>query len=110
MLRIVTEQHEGLYTIALHGKIAGEWVPVLDHFWQCLTKSVPSPRLTAVLTDVSFIDGDGERLLERMWRDGVRFVASGCMNRHVIERIEARSRAERRGSTVALGITPRDGS
>lgn len=33
----------------------------------------------------------GERLLERTWRRGVEFVASGCMNRHVVERIREQS-------------------
>jgi len=90
MLRIVTDQHGDLWTITLHGKVAGEWVPVLDQCWQGLAATVPSARMTAVLSDVSFIDADGERLLERMSRDRVRLVASGCMNRHLVERIQGR--------------------
>jgi hypothetical protein len=87
MLRIVTEQHGERHTISLHGRLAGEWVPLLDRYWRHLADSVPSARVTAVLSDVSFIDAAGERLLERMWQSGVEFEASGCMNRHVVDRI-----------------------
>jgi hypothetical protein len=44
------------------------------------------------VTDVSFIDQDGERRLERVWREGVELETSGCMNRHVIDRIRTQFR------------------
>lgn len=90
MLRIVTEQHGDHFTLFLHGRIAGEWVELLERYWLTIADSVPSARVTTVLTDVSFIDTEGERLLGRMWQRGVDFVASGCMNRHVVESIQQR--------------------
>lgn len=93
MLRIVTEQQGDSCTISLHGRVAGEWVGLLERYWQTLREKLPTARITAVLADVSFIDGKGERLLERMSRQGVQFVVSGCMNRHVIEKIQKRSAA-----------------
>jgi hypothetical protein len=90
MLRIEMEQHGDLFTIALHGSVAGDWVAVLDRCWQRIADTLPSPRVKAVLTDVSFIDPDGEQLLERMSRRGVELVGTGCMNRHVIDRIRRR--------------------
>jgi hypothetical protein len=90
MLRIETEERGDHCTIALHGSIAGEWVPLLDRYWRRIADSAPAARVKAVLTDVSFIDPDGERLLERMCRSGVELVASGCMNRHLIARIRRR--------------------
>jgi hypothetical protein len=98
MLRIVTEQHGERYTLSLHGRLADEWVPLLDRYWRHLADSVPSARVTAVLSDVSFIDAAGERLLERMWERGVEFEASGCMNRHVVDRIQNGRRALRKSS------------
>lgn len=87
MLRIVTEQHGDLYKISLHGKLAGEWVPLLERYWQCLAEKVSAARITTVLSDVPFIDADGQRLLQRMARCGVDLIATGCMNRHLIDRI-----------------------
>ncbi len=89
MLRIGYEQAEGHCAIVLQGRIAGEWVSLLDRSWRSVAGDMPSARVKVVLTDVSFIDRDGERLLERMWREGVELEANGCMNRHVIDRIRA---------------------
>ncbi len=106
MLRIVSEQQGEIFTISLHGRIAGEWVGLLERYWRGLREKMPSAQVTTVLTDVSFIDAEGERLLERMWRRGVKFVASGCMNRHLIERIQQRSGAGDDKRRAAAGSQP----
>ena len=90
MLRIATKRRGPLYTISLHGRIAGEWVALLDGYWQGVAEKTTPGQVTVVLSEVSFIGPEGEQLLERMGRHGVRFVASGCMNRHVVERVEGR--------------------
>ena len=92
MLKIEYERHDGHYAIVLHGSVAGEWVSLLDRYWRSIAEDVPSASINVVLTDVSFIDHDGERLLERMWREGVELEAHGCMNRHVIDNIRAQRR------------------
>jgi hypothetical protein len=90
MLRIVTEQRGDEYRVSLHGKLAGEWVGVLERYWRSIVDLVPSARVVTTLSDVSFIDADGERLLEQMWRQGTDLQASGCMNRYVIDKIRDR--------------------
>ena len=89
-MRILTEERGDAYTLSLQGRIAGEWVPVLERCWRSILREAPSAKITAILSDVSYIDADGERLLERMWRGGAAFVASGCLNRFVVERIQRR--------------------
>jgi len=93
MLRIVTEQDGDLYTLSLHGRVAGEWVSLLDRYWRGIADWTPSARITVVLTDVSYIDAEGERVLEHMWHHGVEFVTSGCMNRYVIDKIRDQGRS-----------------
>lgn len=90
MLRILTEQRGDEYRISLHGKLAGEWVGILDRYWRSIVDLVPTAKVVASLSDVSFIDADGERLLEQMWRRGTELAASGCMNRYVIDKIRHR--------------------
>jgi hypothetical protein len=46
---------------------------------------MPSAKVTLVLSNVDFIDPDGEQLLQRMAGDDVAFVVAGCMNRYVID-------------------------
>jgi hypothetical protein len=92
MLRIESQRNDGHYAIVLHGSVAGEWVSLLDRYWRSICDDVPSARIKVVLTDVVFIDHDGEHLLERMWRQGVELEAHGCMNRHMIDRIRMQVR------------------
>jgi len=49
-----------------------------------------------VLSNVDFIDSDGERLLQQMADHGVAFIVDGCMNRYVIEHLKPEVMRERR--------------
>jgi hypothetical protein len=88
MLRVITERQGDRYTLDLHGTLGGEWVSVLEQHWRSILDDVPSAKLTLVLSNVDFIDRDGERLLQRMAADDVGFVVAGCMNRYVIDRLK----------------------
>ncbi len=88
MLRVVTQQREHDCRLDLSGTLGGEWVPLLEGHWRAIIDDVPSATVTVDLTDVDFIDGDGESLLRRMADAGVRFVTSGCMNRYVVEKLQ----------------------
>ena len=108
-MRIVTEQQGNFYTVSLYGRLAGEWVALLDRYWQSLVEKAPSARVRTVLADVSFIDAEGERLLERMWRGGVELMASGCMNRHVVDTLQGRSvSGEDRSTNAPSGAQRRE--
>ena len=87
MLRIITEQSGGTYRLELHGSITGDWIGVLERHWREILKAAPSAIVTVGLSNVAFIDADGEHLLRRMAQRGVEFDGAGCMNRYVIEKI-----------------------
>jgi len=88
MLRIITEHRGNSFVLDLHGTIADEGVAVLERHWLAIVEKVPSAVVNVGLSNVEFIDTQGERLLRRMSQCGVEFNAAGCMNRYVIERIE----------------------
>ncbi len=92
MLRVITQQLRDGYRLELHGMLGGEWVRLLEEHWRTLAATVPSVNVLVVLSNVDFIDPDGERLLRRMADAGVEFVVSGCMNRHVVEQLRANGR------------------
>ncbi len=87
MLRVITRQLGDSYRLELHGMLGGEWVRLLDRHWRAILTSVPRASVTVVLSDVEFIDPDGERLLRSMADAGVQFAVSGCMNRYIVERV-----------------------
>ena len=88
MLRVITERQGDSYRLDLHGTLGGEWVAVLEQHWRSLMHDLPSAKVTLVLSNVDFIDPDGEQLLQRMTDDEVTFVVAGCMNRYVIDHLK----------------------
>jgi hypothetical protein len=88
MLRVITERRGDRYRLDLHGTLGGVWVSVLEQHWRTIMDDVPSAKLTLVLSNVDFIDPDGEQLLQRMTDDHVEFVVAGCMNRYVIDSLK----------------------
>jgi anti-anti-sigma regulatory factor len=100
MLRVITKQWGDTYRLELHGILGGDWVPLLEQQWRTIANDVPSARVTIVLSDVDFIDSDGERLLRNMAVAGVEFVVSGCMNRYLIEKLQPHSRANHEWENV----------
>jgi hypothetical protein len=97
MLRVITERQGDGYRLDLHGTLGGEWVSVLEQHWRSIMDHVPSATVTLVLSNVNFIDPDGEQLLQRMVDDDVEFVVAGCMNRYVIDRLKPAVRAAEGG-------------
>jgi hypothetical protein len=93
MLRVFTDRQGDIYRLDLHGLLGGEWVPLLEQHWRSLMGALPSAKVTLVLSNVNFIDPEGERLLQRMADAGVEFVVAGCMNRYVIDKLKPRVRA-----------------
>ena len=95
MLRVITVKRGDGYSLELHGMLGGEWVPLLEQHWRAIVNGVggASARVTVVLSNVDFIDPDGERLLRGMADAGARFVVSGCMNRYLVDRLRANARA-----------------
>ena len=93
MLRVITVKRGRVYRLELHGMLGGEWVPLLEQHWRAIVEGGAAARVTVVLSNVDFIDPDGERLLQRMVDAGVRFVVSGCMNRYLVDKLLANARA-----------------
>lgn len=91
MLRVITKQVGNSVRLELHGLIGGDWVPLLEEHWRTIVRDLPHAQVTAVLSEVDFIDLEGERLIQRMAENGVRFTATGCMNRYVVEKLKAHS-------------------
>ena len=87
MLRIITRQRGTTYRLELHGTIAGEWIAVLERHWNDIRATVPSAIVAVGLSNVVFIDRDGEALLRRMAERGVKLDGAGLMNRYVIDKI-----------------------
>jgi len=87
MLRI-TYVHSGAeQRWTLCGQLAGAWVAELracwEHGW-----IAGSARYVVDLSDVTFIDESGEKLLSEMSNDGAEFIAAGVETKHLLESLQ----------------------
>jgi ABC-type transporter Mla MlaB component len=86
MLKITVREATAGATIEVEGRLAGPWVGELERAWRAL----PDPRQghpTVDLSGVTFIDGAGKALLTRLWEEGARLHAAGCLTRCIVEEI-----------------------
>jgi anti-anti-sigma regulatory factor len=96
MLRITPHAAADEYVLKLEGCLAGAWVPELATCWH-ETTAASNPKLLVDLNDVCHVDDAGRELLTRMYRAGVRFVASGFvipeLVREIAEVVDRQSRS-----------------
>ena len=97
MLKITPSTTQDSTRLTLEGRLAGPWVEELERVWREIKDSVKDS-LVVDLTGVTFIEQDGKTLLTRMWQQGARLHAIGCLNRCVVEEI---AKAGHAGSTYS---------
>ena len=94
MLRITTGKAAGKPGLTVEGKLAGPWVSALEQSWNDLRASAPGQNLSVNLCGVSFIDASGKALLKRIYEQGGRLVAEGCLNQAIVREIAGEKRGE----------------
>ncbi len=80
-------------TFELEGKLAGPWVKELELCWRSAASTQRIHPVRVDLSSVTFIDEEGKDLLGRIHREGAKLVATGCLNKCIVEGI---MRAEER--------------
>ena len=86
MLKITFQDTPGSTIVKLEGKLSGPWVEELERSW---TEHSPrsSENVIIDLSDVTYIDPEGKRLLARMLDKGVCFEGTHLMTKYVIDEI-----------------------
>ncbi len=87
MLKITMQIAAGVMTFELEGKLAGPWVKELELCWRSAAGTQQLYPVRVDLSSVTFIDEDGKDLLDRMYREGAKLVATGCLNKCIVEGI-----------------------
>jgi len=88
MLRICYSETEGSQQWTLCGQLAGPWVQELRASWRHTPQTEPESRVVVDLSDVTFIDENGERLLSEMRNAGVGFVTAGVETQDLVENLK----------------------
>jgi hypothetical protein len=85
MLRICYSQHW-----ILCGQLAGPWVQEFRSCWEHARSIAAASASVVDLSDVTFIDEEGEKLLSEMRSAGVEFVATGVETKYLLENLKGR--------------------
>jgi anti-anti-sigma regulatory factor len=89
MLRISYSNTGAEQRWKLCGQLAGAWVDELRSCWQFALKTAPRVSSVMDLSDVTFVDEAGERLLADMRTAGAEFVAAGVETMHLLDNLKA---------------------
>jgi len=81
----------------LQGQLVGPWVLELRTSWETAHRDRSGRTCIVDLTDVTFIDKGGERLLRAMSQQAVQFVADRLYIRRLLVQLERRSKSEENG-------------
>lgn len=87
MLKITTQIEDEVLRLGLEGKLTGPWVKELELSWRAAAGTQQIYPVRVDLSSVTFIDPEGKALLARMCREGVELVATGCLNKCIVEGI-----------------------
>ena len=94
MLRITIVDTPGEQKWILQGRLIGPWAAELKSNWKRAHGEANNGRSCVVdMSEVTFIDTNGERVLTKMMNDGAHFIVSGLYATHVIDNLEARRRS-----------------
>jgi anti-anti-sigma regulatory factor len=86
MLKITFQDTPGSTKVKLEGKLSGPWVEELERSWAEHSPQAPE-KVIIDLSDVTYIDPEGKRLLARMVEEGVGFEGTHLMTKYVIDEI-----------------------
>jgi hypothetical protein len=102
MLRICYLQTETGPRWTLCGQLAGPWVEELRACWEDLRKITSGAHTLVDLSEVTFIDESGEKLLAEIGRGGARFVAAGVDTKEMLRNLKANGERPLRRSIVPV--------
>jgi anti-anti-sigma regulatory factor len=85
VLRITVNETPTEKRWILQGRLIGPWVGELRRIWKRPRRNHGGRTCIVDLSDVTFIDNRGERLLRTMSKEGAQFIATGIYIKHVLQ-------------------------
>ena len=103
MLRIHVHEKAGVATLRVEGRLAGPWVAELERCWESVLARLGNQHLIVELDCLSFVDAQGQFLLQQMSRGGAELIGRGAQCRHLAEEIRQQTLVSQRRPLVESG-------
>jgi hypothetical protein len=88
VLRVTINETPAEKRWILQGRLVGPWVGELRTCWKKTRRDHGGRTCIVDLSDVTFIDKGGERLLRTMSKEGAQFIATGIYIKHVLDQLK----------------------
>ncbi len=96
MLKITVQEASDSRTVVLEGMLSGPWVDELEHTWLTLVGKHFEGRVLVNLSEVTFIDPEGKKVLGWIYEEGAELHASDVLNKSIIDEIKQKHEDARR--------------
>ncbi|OQW30523.1 MAG: hypothetical protein A4E19_09440 [Nitrospira sp. SG-bin1] len=90
MLRITRLDGPERTVLKLEGRLMGTWVHELARYRESV-ECQEAGHLIVDLEGVTFIDEEGKKLLQQLWKQGAQLAATSCWIESIVEAITKRA-------------------
>lgn len=87
MLRIIELEKDRSLNFKLAGKLVRDWAPELERCWRQSVAEQQPDMVRVDLTEVTFVDEAGKRLLATMAKAGVELIAADVLMKALVKQI-----------------------
>jgi len=87
MMKIQVEEAGDEVILAVEGRLAGAFVPVLENSWRTARAKYAARKISLDLKDVTCVDRAGRYLLQLMHSQGVGFKRMGLSTQDVLDQL-----------------------
>src|SRR5271163_1492064 len=98
MLRITMQDSPEALTFLVEGKLVGAWAKELEESWRQAAPTRGGRALIIDLSEALFIDGEGRRILAKLFHEGAFFRTAGPMTESIVLDITGKSNCVLRGA------------
>jgi outer membrane protein len=102
MLRITLHDSAESLTFLVEGKLVGAWANELEQSWKEVASVRGHRALIIDLTETLFIDGEGRRVLAKLFHEGAFFRTAGPMTESIVSDITGNLKRTLRGALPAI--------
>ncbi len=88
MLKISVNTDSKVKVLKLEGNLSGPWVAELKRTWCEVTDWTPADSVVVDLSDVSFVDSEGEKLLGNMFQQGAELRNGNLVTTEIVNQIK----------------------
>ena len=87
MLRITYDNSPQATVLKLEGRLAGLWVDEVARTWFDAIGDKPAKGVRVDLSDVTYVDSEGKKLLRWLYERGAKLTSGHLMTKYIVDQV-----------------------